>query len=142
VGSNTLKSYLVNHARSFIYTTALPEQSLMTIRRAYEWQEQQSQVKQQLQELIGFFRQHKIAVDGAYWLDSQTPIQSLILGNNEVTKALALYLQQQGIKLAAVLPPTVPDGAARIRICLHAFNTEEEVRFLFNTISQWRPKEL
>lgn len=136
-GSNALKEYLLNYARSFIYTTALPEQSVMTIRRSYEWLEQHNKTRQYLHQLITLFRQHKTSYGSACWLESDTPIQSLILGQNATAKKLAAYLQQQGIKVAAVTPPTVPEGSARIRICLHAFNTEEEINILFNSINKW-----
>jgi 8-amino-7-oxononanoate synthase len=59
------------------------------------------------------------------------------VGGNERTRALAAYLQQQGLDVRAVLAPTVPAGKERLRICLHAFNTFDEVDKLFESFRSW-----
>lgn len=135
VGSQVLKDYLVNFARSFIYTTALPAQALDTIARAYTWMRDTPGTIVRLQELIRYFGRQAAAQTVKGWKQSITPIQSLVTGNNERTRALAAWLNKKGIQVSAVLSPTVPEGAERIRICLHAFNTEEEIDALLDAIS-------
>jgi 8-amino-7-oxononanoate synthase len=135
VGGQVLKDYLVNFARSFIYTTALPDQALDTIFRAYTWMRDTPGTIAGLQELISYFGRQAALQIIKGWKPSVTPIQSLITGNNERTRALTAWLDQKGIQVSAVLSPTVPEGTERIRICLHAFNTEDEIDTLLHTIS-------
>ncbi|WP_118976499.1 aminotransferase class I/II-fold pyridoxal phosphate-dependent enzyme [Taibaiella koreensis] len=137
LGSVLLRDYLVNHARSFIYTTALPVQAVMTIRHAYEWLEQNDGVRQQLHDRITFFRKQCKEGPGIRWIHSETAIQGLVLGDNGQARNIAHHLSNHNIKAAAILPPTVPAGTARIRICLHAFNTENDILMLHHTLEQW-----
>lgn len=135
VGSQVLKEYLINFARSFIYTTALPEQALHTIANAYQWMQQTPEAIDRLHDLIRYFRKQVSGQQAQGWIPSETPIQSLVIGNNEQTKSLAAYLKEKEIKVATVLSPTVPEGRERIRICLHTFNTQEETDLLLHAIS-------
>ncbi|WP_118953349.1 aminotransferase class I/II-fold pyridoxal phosphate-dependent enzyme [Taibaiella helva] len=137
LGSELLRSYLVNYARSFIYTTALPPQAVITIQHAYEWLEQHDAMRQQLHDRIAFFSRQCRNAGDARWIESTTAIQGLVLGSGTRARKAAAYLGRRGIKAAAILPPTVPEGTARIRICLHAFNTENEILILHHTLEQW-----
>ena len=71
------------------------------------------------------------------WKDSNSPIQALLTGNNERSKMLASYLQKEGFQVKAILHPTVPLGMERLRICLHIFNTKEQIDSLFKHINAW-----
>jgi len=125
VSSSLVKDYLVNFARSFIYTTALPAHSLAIVKAAYEWLQQYPDTIDRLHERIAYFRSKVKNIAG--WKSSASPIQSYIVGSNQEVKHLNHALREAGINVCAIMHPTVPSGAERLRICLHAFNTQEEI---------------
>jgi 8-amino-7-oxononanoate synthase len=131
VGSSLLREYLVNYARSFIYTTALPAHSLHAIRYAYQYMAGHSFTNRQLHELIAYFRERATG-----WKDSNTAIQALVVGDNKRTKAIAEKLQRAGLQVNAILHPTVPLGQERLRVCLHTFNTTEQLDLLLSITAQ------
>lgn len=138
VGSTLLRSFLLNFARPLIYTTALPPHSLLHIREAYRLlHEKATEWLPELQQKIAFFRElmHGLPTP-LYCLPSPSPIQSIIVGGNEPTRALAQQVQQQGFDVRPILSPTVPAGTERIRICLHLFNTKEEMELLANSLGR------
>ncbi|MFD2932221.1 aminotransferase class I/II-fold pyridoxal phosphate-dependent enzyme [Spirosoma flavum] len=127
VGPAVLRSYLINFARPFIYTTALPPHSLLAIRCAHE-QVKSTTAQQQLHERITYFRQQVSNVlPGTNWTDSQSPIQCLIIPGNEQARYVATEAQRIGFDVRAILSPTVPVGRERLRLCVHAFNTTYEI---------------
>ncbi|MFI5196391.1 MAG: aminotransferase class I/II-fold pyridoxal phosphate-dependent enzyme [Chitinophagales bacterium] len=134
VGNDLLKQYLVNFARPFIYTTALPGQSLHAVHCAYQYLSGHSFSNAPLYELIAYFRK-KITDSGSTgWKDSSSHIQALVTGDNVRSKQLALKLQQAGLQVNPILHPSVPLGMERLRVCLHTFNTKEEIDLLFETL--------
>jgi 8-amino-7-oxononanoate synthase len=133
VGSNKLKQFLINFARPFIYTTALPAHSIEAAGKAYDYLSQPDFSNKELHDLIAYFREKTNR--NTNWKDSTSPIQALILGNNEKAKAAAEALQKAGLQVNPILHPTVPQGAERLRICLHSFNTKEQVDILFHTLN-------
>lgn len=139
LGSKALKTFLINFARSFIYTTALSPHSVASILEAYNFLESASSRKQMelLKENILFFS-HQIQENKlvASFIKSNTAIQSMIVGGNKKTKKLALKIQNKGFNVKPILYPTVPKGAERIRICLHSFNTQKEIFNLLKTIEE------
>lgn len=132
LGSTLLRDYLINFSRSFIYTTALPPASVRAIARAYALLPRLDAERERLRLLIGRFRETPIA-----WqrLDSTTPIQVVIVPGNVAVKALAARLQEAGLDVRPILSPTVEKGKERLRIVLHAFNTEEEIDRLTGLLS-------
>ena len=137
LGNQLLIDFLVNHARSLIYTTGLPPENVHRIKLAYELLESQGQIRNaKLQELIDLFQTCISPKVQNYLLPSNTPIQSIVLGNNDFTKTTEQQLLEKGFLVKAILHPTVPLGTERIRIILHAFNSETEVRSLANTLNQ------
>ena len=124
LGSEALRSYLINFSRAFIYTTALPETSIAAIRTAYELFPGMSDERDHLQRLIAHFQG---AALGYERLDSRTPIQVVIVPGNESVRSLAGDLQENGLDVRPILYPTVPKGRERLRIVFHAFNTIEEI---------------
>lgn len=124
LGSKNLRHYLVNFARSFIYTTAAPIHNIIAIRSAYQLLDTIDH--QLIHQKIGLFRklikEHNINA-----LDSESTIQGILFSSNEDTKLAAGTLQNKGFDVRAILSPTVARGKERLRICLHTFNTDDEM---------------
>jgi 8-amino-7-oxononanoate synthase len=138
VGGSLLKQYLINFARPFIYTTALPPHAVSAIATAYQYLSASAFSNSGLHELIAYFRE-KIKQSGeAGWKDSLSSIQALVIGKNAETKAVATALQQAGLQVNPILHPTVPLGMERLRVCLHSFNTHVEIDKLFYVINTHR----
>jgi 8-amino-7-oxononanoate synthase len=136
LGSDILKKYLVNYARSFIYTTALPLHSLISIECSYKLLVKSENLQNKLHENISYFRKKITSSKKYQWLDSISAIQSLIVpGNNEV-RQLCKTIQEKDMDVRPILNPTVPKGKERIRVCLHSYNTKEEIDLLFETITK------
>lgn len=131
LGSVALRDYLINFARSFIYTTALPAETIQHIKSSYElfsWLEQE---RKQLNELVGYFQS---AETGYEKILSRTPIQGIIVPGNKEARRLADALQASNLDIRPILYPTVPKGLERLRIVLHAFNTKPELDLLLNCL--------
>lgn len=131
-GSALLKDYLVNFARSFIYTTSLPEISIDAISHAYDLMTAMDAERAQLNALVSHFQQKGIKYSK---LISQTPIQGVIVPGNQAVRSLARTLQQGGMDVRPILYPTVPENSERLRIVLHSFNTREQVDRLLQFLS-------
>ena len=128
LGSQELKSYLVNFARSFIYTTGLSPHSVATILIAYHHLESEKQAIQKLKNNIQFFNQEKLQMGlKPMFVYSKSAIQCAILPGNEKVKSIANQLQENGFNVKAILSPTVPEGQERLRFCLHSNNSEKEI---------------
>lgn len=136
VGPALLRNYLINTARSFIYTTALPPHSLLAIQCAHEQLATLTEQRTQLHRRVSLFRE-KVATkwSASRWTASSSPIQCLLIGGNEACRAAAIRAQTAGFDVRAILSPTVPVGQERIRICLHSFNTEEEIAGLIDALA-------
>ncbi|MFC5282731.1 aminotransferase class I/II-fold pyridoxal phosphate-dependent enzyme [Pedobacter alpinus] len=132
-GSVLLKTYLINFARSFIYTTALPFHALASITVAYSQLYQSAQMVI-LKENIALFK-HLLSRMNLLLIPSESAIQSIIIEGNSNCKNFANYLQQHGCNVKAILSPTVPAGKERLRISLHAHNTKAEIYNLTNLLS-------
>jgi 8-amino-7-oxononanoate synthase len=129
LGSHELYVYLVNFARSFIYTTGLSPHSVASILIAYQELAQEQLAFQQLQANILFFNQEKMRLGlKPLFVYSKSAIQSAIIPGNETVKNIATQLQQDGYEVKAILSPTVPAGQERLRFCLHSYNTEIEIQ--------------
>ena len=136
LSSNLLRNYLINFARSFIYTTAASIHQIALIKMAYELLQESDEVIARLADNISLFQQN-IKHNAAYpLLKSDSAIQCLLLNSNEKAKQMATHLQNAGLDVRAILSPTVPVGTERIRICLHAYNTVGEIFLLTNTINE------
>lgn len=133
VGSKVLKDYLVNFSRSFIYTTALPEHSLKVIELNYRKLKESKGLISQLNDLINYFKNKMAQFD---FIDSQSPIQSLLVQGNENVKNIAQELQTKGFLVKPILSPTVPKGKERIRFCLHVFNSNSEIDILYQELGK------
>ncbi|MCH2082494.1 MAG: pyridoxal phosphate-dependent aminotransferase family protein [Saprospiraceae bacterium] len=135
LGNPTLKSYLINFSRSFIYTTALPAHSLAVIDAAYDILESSDAVEQ-LKHKICLFKEHLSSSAKKRFINSRSAIQSLLVGGNTESKQLASRLQESGFDVKAILHPTVPKGEERLRICLHSYNSSHEIIALADCINK------
>jgi 8-amino-7-oxononanoate synthase len=136
LGSNELKSYLVNFARSFIYTTGLSPHSVATILIGYQHLEKDKNALESLKENIIFFNQvKKMLYLSPLFVRSKSAIQSVIIPGNEKVKSIASLLQQNGFDVKAILSPTVPEGQERLRFCLHSYNSKEEITKVLTLLS-------
>jgi 8-amino-7-oxononanoate synthase len=128
LGSAELKSYLVNFARSFIYTTGLSPHSVATILVAYQYLAQEKNTLQALRNNILFFNQEKLRLGlKPLFVYSKSAIQCAIIPGNDKVKAIATHLQQNGFDVKPILSPTVPEGQERLRFCLHSYNSQTEI---------------
>jgi 8-amino-7-oxononanoate synthase len=136
LGSNLLRNYLINFARSFIYTTAASYHHLAAIKMAYHLLPESAKEMELLRNNIKLFK-HQINTNSPYYLiNSDSAIQCLVLKSNEKAREVAGHLQNEGMDIRPILSPTVPFGSERIRICLHSFNTVNEITLLTNTINK------
>ena len=128
IGSNELKNYLVNFARSFIYTTGLSPHSVATVLKAYQHLEVEKKAVKKLRNTIIHFNQEKNLLGlKPMFVRSKSAIQSAIIPGNQTVKLIANQLQEKGFDVKAILSPTVPEGQERLRFCLHSFNSKEEI---------------
>jgi 8-amino-7-oxononanoate synthase len=136
VGSQELTNYLVNFARSFIYTTGLSPHSVATILVAYQQLEKDKEAIQKLRDNVICFNQEKNLLGlKPLFVRSKSAIQSAIIPGNEKVKAIASQLQGHGFDVKAILSPTVPEGQERLRFCLHSYNSTTEISAVFSCIS-------
>jgi len=131
LGSSTLKNYLINFARSFIYSTALPPVAIDAVQQSYRLFPTMNKERDHIMSLVDYFTKCSIRFRK---LDSTTPIQIVIVPGNEAVKQLANQLQNAGLDVRAILYPTVPKNSERLRIILHAFNTIEQLNKLINIL--------
>jgi len=131
VGSQLLKDYLINYARSFIYTTALPPHSLATIAAAYDLLVSTNAISK-LKENIECFNDLVKGKDG--FIESKSAIHCRVYGDNNKVNEIENKFEAAGLFVKGIKSPTVKAGSERIRICLHAFNTKEEIKRLIDLL--------
>lgn len=135
LGNADLIEYLVNFARSFIYTTGLSPHSVATIFVAYQNLNQSVEL-QKLKENITFFNQQKQLLGiKPLFVYSKSAIHSAIIPGNNKVKKIASQLQEKGFEVKAILSPTVPEGQERLRFCLHSYTTELEMKNVLDELS-------
>lgn len=128
LGSQELKNYLVNFARSFIYTTGLSPHAVATILIAYQHLQAEKEAIQNLRNNIQLFNQEKMQMGlKPLFVYSKSAIQCAIIPGNEKVKSIANQLQNNGFDVKPILSPTVPEGQERLRFCLHSFNSQKEI---------------
>lgn len=125
LGSEQLQQYLINFSRSFIYTTGLPPHALATIKIAYDKlviSDSKTRLQQNIQHFIS--ESNRLRLN---FIHSTSAIHCCIISGNEHVKSMALQLQQHGFEVKPILSPTVPTNQERLRFCLHAYNSKEEI---------------
>jgi 8-amino-7-oxononanoate synthase len=136
LGQRLTIEFLINFARSFIYTTALPLHSLKRIEQVMELSKIMDNVRRNLFDLVDFFKA-EVQKNGIELIDSSSPIQSVLISGNDNVKQAEKHLQSKGFAVKAILSPTVSTGKERIRICLHAHNMKNEVKDLLTELTNY-----
>lgn len=134
-GNEAFIQTLIQRARPYIYTTALPPLLAMSLLVSLDLFREEAWRRQQLRTLI---TELKTQIHTGRWqlLPSDTPIQALVIGGNQPALAVAETLRTEGILVPAIRPPTVPKGQARLRISLSAAHTKQDVRRLCAVLSK------
>jgi 8-amino-7-oxononanoate synthase len=135
VSSHPVIQYLVNKARPFIFSTAMPAGMAALISDALRETAVMEAERTQLKILRRQFGELVSASSGWVLPAGDAPIIPLIIPGNEQVRRAADILQQAGLDVRPVLSPTVPAGSERLRIILHAYNTGEEVARLAATLN-------
>lgn len=121
--NNIVKSYLINFASPFIYTTSAHDFLWMSIKTGYQFLNDNKQLSIKLQENIKIFRQQELISPSS----ENSPVQAILIPDNDRLRIIKETLLNEGFLIYAVFSPTVKEGTERLRICLHSFNTEEEI---------------
>ena len=124
---------LINHARSYVYTTAMPPALASALLESLRELKASDGLRAHLQLLAARLRS---GLHGLPWslMPSATAIQPLLAGGNQAASTLSGQLRDQGIWVVAIRPPTVPQGTARLRITLSAAHRMEDVNRLIDTL--------
>ena len=125
-GDADLIEYLIQKARSYIYTTALPQPVAAASRRALALAQSEDWRRTRLSSLIERFRRNAADAEVPLAL-SRTPIQPVVLGSESAVLAAQRELEEAGLRVVAIRAPTVPKGTARLRVALTAAHTESQV---------------
>ena len=125
-GSEALIETLIQQARSYIYTTALPPAVAVATSASLRLLQSENWRRDKLNSLVNQFRAGASQL-GLSLMESSTPIQPVMIGSVKTTLAVSEALYKQGIFVSAIRPPTVPEGSARLRITFSASHTEEQV---------------
>lgn len=136
VGSDLLRTFLVNFSRPFIYTTALAPHTFAMIKGGYDFLKKTTAINL-LEQRIQYFKSQLSPLSKKQFIPSHSAIHCLVHPGNLAVKAFAKHLQAQDFDIRPILHPTVPEGKERLRICLHAFNTDEQIKSLTGLINNW-----
>ena len=134
-GDADLIGHLAETARSHLYTTALPPAQAAATRAALKLARNDHWRREKLAELTAHFRERAGKL-GLELLASGTPIQPVMCGDDRRALAMAQALEQQGYWVAAIRPPTVPEGRARLRVTFSALHTREQVDGLIEALAR------
>ena len=139
LGSNELRQYLINFSRSLIYTTALTPHALATIKSAYTVMMNDGNDDSQIEKLqhnIHYFKEqlkHHNLLN--ICINSNSAIHSCIIKGTKNVKLIAHKLQAKGFDVKPIVSPTVPKNQERLRFCLHAYNSEQEMKDVVSLLS-------
>ena len=134
-GDAALVEFLIQKARSYIYTTALPQPVAAATRAALVLVRGEGWRRERVRELTARFRSRALKA-GVPLADSLTPIQPVLLGTAAAALGAQAHLAAAGFLVIAIRPPTVPAGSARLRVTLSAAHTEAQVDALVDALAQ------
>lgn len=151
LSSQPTRSYLVNYARTLIYTTAMALPSLASIKIAYDFLER-GDSEPLISHLNGLINHTYTCLQALcariphnqslLHLAQKRSVSPIIPIFTTEPRSLARHCQQKGFMVRPIVAPTVPLGTERVRVCLHASNTREEVNGLSHAIEQWLEQNL
>ncbi|MPS64408.1 MAG: 8-amino-7-oxononanoate synthase [Chryseobacterium sp.] len=133
LSNDLIKSYLINFSSPFIYTTSAHDFLWNSIREGYQFLNMNNGSPNKLQENIKTFRDQNLSSLSS----EKSPIQAILIPDNPQLRNLKETLSENGFLTYAVFSPTVKEGTERLRICLHSFNTEEEILGLTKIIKDF-----
>lgn len=134
--NDNLRQFLINHARSLIFSTFTSNHSLLAVKCVYDMLSVHDYRRLNISSLINVFNQSMKGVSGVQQIGGESPILGVIIRGNAEVRAVAAAMQNDGFDVRPIVSPTVPKGTERIRICLHEFNTEEEVKGLIASLQK------
>ena len=134
-GSKKLIDYLINKARSFIYTTSLPPSVCAASIAAIDIIENEPQIRQNLWDRVKFFRNSLKSTDIDI-MNSETQIIPILVGEADKAVKISKDLLDKGIFVQAIRPPTVAEGTSRLRITLMANHSWDDLKYALETIKE------
>jgi len=134
-GSEALIETLVQHARTYIYTTSMPPAVAAATLTSLRILREDTWRREHLNKLIKQFRKGCEEL-GLALMDSPTPIQPIVIGESEKAMKISQSLENDGIFISAIRPPTVPQGSARLRVTLSASHSEAQVNRLLRSLEK------
>ncbi|AUA34818.1 8-amino-7-oxononanoate synthase [Pseudomonas sp. SGAir0191] len=138
-GSETLIEALIQFARPYIYTTSQPPALACATLKSLELVRTQDWRREHLAALIQQFREGAEQL-GLRLMESQTPIQPIVIGDSAQALRLSRLLRERGLLVTAIRPPTVAVGSARLRVTLSAAHTAAQVQLLLNALAECYPQ--
>ena len=133
-GSEELIETLIQFSRPYIYTTAMPPAVAVATLRSLELLQTEHWRREHLHELISYFRKEASGL-GFCLTASTTPIQGVLLGDAHTALQASAELEQSGLLVTAIRPPTVPQGSSRLRVTFSATHTLEQVNRLLDALA-------
>ena len=132
-GSRELRELLINRARPFIFTTALPPAVVASALEALSLLDKEPEWRKALWENVDFFK-NGLQERGFNTLDSATPIIPIIVGEARQAVSISESLFQEGLFIQAIRPPTVPEGSSRLRVTITAAHTKEDLAWALEVL--------
>ena len=138
-GEQVVIDYLVQKARSYVYSTPAPPALSATLIQSVTLIEQGDDLREHLQHLITTLKAN-LQLKNWYLMPSYTAVQPLVIGSNHAAVTLSEHLQKLDILVPAIRPPTVPKNTARLRISLSAAHSEQDVIKLASALNDAESK--
>jgi 8-amino-7-oxononanoate synthase len=139
-GPAVLKEHLVNHARTFIFSTALPPYVAVQIQAALRLAEGMDEDRTALLSRTATLRE-ALQSEGFDTAGTASQIVPVVLGSNDATLDAAEHLQREGFAVRGIRPPTVPEGGSRLRLSLTTRIPQEELSRLVQSLVSWRSRQ-
>ncbi|MXZ28581.1 MAG: 8-amino-7-oxononanoate synthase [Gammaproteobacteria bacterium] len=133
--SKDLRDYLVNFARSFVFSTGVSPLWAASVQSVYDMLPDLNAEREQLLDNVSHFR-GRVAESAQPWLPSESWIQCLRVPGARRIRRVGGVLRSRGLAALPIRAPTVPAGEERIRVCLHSHNTREEIDLLFSAVDE------
>lgn len=130
-GDEILIECIRNKSRSFIYSTALPPAVCASSIAALDILEKDLSIRKSLWNNVDKFKE-RLNIIGFHSVESQTHIIPIIIGDSDLTMKFAKGLYGKGIFVPGIRPPTVPENESRLRVCLMATHTDEQIEFILS----------